>query len=481
VRGIRYFLPLLACAWGAAAPGEAGAFDDSFPRPRGAAWFVERFERIPLPVSCEPDEQSHPATPVFRGTAGDWRGFDPYYRRVPVARVRERLRRWLERNRGIERYFSIGEDAIRLYASPSDRRENRPEYVFQLGTAPTPVAFPRPAGNRAHPLQGVRIAIDPGHSGGGLAHIEERYIDMAPVPEVGGRSDLHFDEGTLALLTAQRLRRLLEGAGAEVLLTHEAIGTTVYKDFNRWRESAEFAEAVSLRLTERVFPDDFARELARWNLFRAPDTEVFRAIYNEYEMKARAERINAFHPDLTLVIHFNGTSRKNAKGDFLGTDENYSEVFIPGAFMDDELRDPASRYEFLRLLVSGDVEESVRVGGCLAGLFGSALGTPLADERIGRREPRTAMLPAGPPGVFARNLALTRRIHGPLVYGETLIQDNYQESQRLADRSLSIDQREASYRLEQVARAYYLAVLATFGNRPVPQLRRFEQLDITAQ
>jgi hypothetical protein len=61
-------------------------------------------------------------------------------------------------------------------------------------------------------------------------------------------------------------------------------------------------------------------------------------------------------------------------------------------------------------------------------------------------------------GVYARNLALTRLIHGPLCYGESLCQNHFEECIRLNAKDLEINGIRGPVRVIQVAKAYYDAL-----------------------
>jgi hypothetical protein len=70
------------------------------------------------------------------------------------------------------------------------------------------------------------------------------------------------------------------------------------------------------------------------------------------------------------------------------------------------------------------------------------------------------------PGVFCRNLALCRKINSPLVYGESLYQDNIRESALLMGTELDLNGLTTNARLQQVATSYYEGLLAFLKSRP---------------
>ena len=69
-------------------------------------------------------------------------------------------------------------------------------------------------------------------------------------------------------------------------------------------------------------------------------------------------------------------------------------------------------------------------------------------------------------GVYARNLSLTRMINGTLCYGEALCQDNLYECLALNKKDLILPEVATNERVEQVAEAYYRAILAYANKQP---------------
>jgi hypothetical protein len=67
------------------------------------------------------------------------------------------------------------------------------------------------------------------------------------------------------------------------------------------------------------------------------------------------------------------------------------------------------------------------------------------------------------PGIYCRNLALTRLIHGPLCYGETLLQDNPDEAKRLAQKDFDFNGIKLPSRIIEVAHAYINGICEYFG------------------
>lgn len=129
-------------------------------------------------------------------------------------------------------------------------------------------------------------------------------------------------------------------------------------------------------------------------------------------------------------------------------------TFVGGAFMRSDLASAEKRFEFFRLLVSDDLESSVSLSSCVVNSFESTLNVPTAAISDAKYL-REGCLATTAKGVYCRNLQLTRYVHSPLVYGETLFQDNVNEAQALSRET----DKTKNERVQQVAEAYYKGIL----------------------
>jgi hypothetical protein len=125
-------------------------------------------------------------------------------------------------------------------------------------------------------------------------------------------------------------------------------------------------------------------------------------------------------------------------------------MFIPGAFMKKEISKKENRLDFLRLSITDQLDESLLLAKEIARCTSKRLQVSLA----GKESLKTSSIYASE-GVFCRNLALTRLIHSPVCYGETLFQDNFEESKRLSREELFVGGMLASKRIEDVAKGYF--------------------------
>jgi len=338
------------------------------------------------------------------------------------------------------------------------------------------------------PLQGVRIALDPGHVGGTmeLAYLEKKFIRIRK----GNRPEIHkaiaFNEGNLALGTALLLRDSLEKLGAQVLLTRSKEGHTAFDmSYEAWLESetqqaearlglswadldGKTADGYPLRwrngaAANYIFQQELVGTDSLWWMTEATMRDIYRIPFLKADFKQRASEINAFHPDLTLILHYNIWEKNTwSAGQYLNAvDDNYCMAFIPGSFMAGELGKPETRMAFLQKALSDDIPESERLSAEVVKGFEKHLGIPAIPYDTSLRYLRAASLPTPAKGVFARNLSLTRMVNGPICFGEALYQDNLEECLRLQQKQLRLKgmRTQLPNRLKDVVNAYVEGVL----------------------
>lgn len=309
------------------------------------------------------------------------------------------------------------------------------------------------------PLAGMRIAIDPGHIAHdtALGHLEQKWIFMGiPLPHDLPKYDtVAFAEGQLTWETALILGERLRSQGAEVMYTRSGNGITAFgKTFAQWKTD-DYSRALDSLL--KLEPDNQPLNDLKSGKMKT-DRSIFRFVFKDVELRRRADLINEFHPDLTVVIHYN-VDETNAPWS-KPSHKNFCMLFVPGSFEKGELDDAESRFDFLRLLLTDDVDKSIRASEIVSKKFEAKLNVPLAkpeDAAYLVSSCRTTKAT----GVYARNLSMTRLVHGTIVYGETLYQDNWNEAVWLDNRS-AIDQASkvtTSKRVIEVAEAYYEGIL----------------------
>jgi len=369
----------------------------------------------------------------------DFSVMDCFQEKWTRGEIEERLGLFLQKDGHVGSFFSIDQEGLTLYNLPETQKDREIEYRLKFARE----RHAHRQQEKKKNLVGVKIALDPGHFGGVFARLEERYIDIPPSLE---RSDqIRFDEGTLSFLTASYLKVLLEKEGANVMITRDQIGKGVYpENFFEWlsKNPKLWSGEISLR-------------------------KLFRKQYNPLDLRARAEKINAFAPDLTIVIHYNSHDvEESSSSNNSVAANNYNLVFVPGAFCRGELAEYENRFEFLRLLASDDLHQSLCLSRAILRQFSKHLEVPVVAKEDGLRYLDRVCLQLEE-GVFARNLALTRLIHGPVCYGETLIQNNIDECRNLSRTDFVIDGKKCSSRVKQVAEAYFDGIIEfLFAEQP---------------
>ena len=310
------------------------------------------------------------------------------------------------------------------------------------------------------PLRGIKIAIDAGHIAGdtAMADFEGRIVQ---IEDTNGKNP-PFYEAKLTYATARFLEKSLLKLGAEVLLTRKKHGFSAFnKSFSDWLKN-DFQQAVKQQVTD----NKMKKERAKYWLSKADSQEIFRRFFLPLETQHRADLINAFQPDLSIVIHYNVDYPNwllfQQTGFYAPTTKNYSMVFVPGSFAKNELKRMPNRMEFLRLLAGQDLGKSIRLSEKVQQAFTQVLEVEAVPRENDLPYLQNYSILTGKEGVYARNLALTRLIHSPLCYGESLCQDNVFEYPQLIKNDVAIAEIIAPKRSQEVATAYLQGILAYF-------------------
>jgi N-acetylmuramoyl-L-alanine amidase len=304
------------------------------------------------------------------------------------------------------------------------------------------------------PLNGLRIALDPGHfaSDSASSRVEDKYLDFKIAGSGADSIRINFFESKLTWQTAIILAQQLRSAGAEVMFTREYGLTAFGKTYEQWKKD-DYPHALDSML--KVRPNDANLKKLKNTRLSQDDRLIFRFVFRDVELRKRANLINAFRPDLTVILHYNvdetNTDWKRT------TERNYNMAFTAGSFQAGELSDSEKRFDFLRLLLTDELTESITFSGAVTRRFESELRVPLATPRDATYL-QNSCLQTGQPGVFCRNLSLCRLVQGTMVYGETLYQDNVKECTQLMKAAQTASPGPDA-RTFKVAMAYYNGIL----------------------
>lgn len=306
-------------------------------------------------------------------------------------------------------------------------------------------------------LKGMRIAIDPGHLGGSyeMGEIEARCMKLG----IDSTHCIQLEEGNLTFATANILKKKLEAQGAIVMLTRPDTGVSslgiTYYEWKRRMKSRAYEDSL---LKVGLLTDKEVRSLH----INIDDSSVgmnkglFSNVFSSMDLSERSRKINEFNPDLTVIIHYN-VNEKN-KGWTHTTDKDFVMAFVGGCISSKDLKSYAGRVNFLRLLITDDIENSIQLSSLVVNNLSKDLKVPVV-----KREDASYLsehcLSTPKEGVYSRDLALARLTQGTLVYGEPLYQDNAKECMLLSGAGENITGGNTPSRIEMVANAYYKGIL----------------------
>lgn len=307
--------------------------------------------------------------------------------------------------------------------------------------------------NDGKALSGFRIAIDPGHFSITLeeALVEQKYLFFTKKNANASIDTFLIFESVLNFNTARILQKMLEEQGANVFMTKNEPGHTSFDcTFSHWMTHHKKRVLDSLK-------KENALTLQRYNLLmKADDHKFFWDFFRDYDLANRCKKMNAYLPHLSLIIHYN-VDEKNKPWE-RHSFKNFTMAFIGGAFIDDNLHKPGVKADFLRLLLTDQLDRSQDLARETVANFNKNLAIPIAKQGDADYLLNNCISTSSP-GVFCRNLALCRRVNSPLVYGESLYQDNIYETGELMKTDLDLYGLKANKRLVKVANSYYDAIL----------------------
>ncbi|MEM6734637.1 MAG: N-acetylmuramoyl-L-alanine amidase [Bacteroidota bacterium] len=332
------------------------------------------------------------------------------------------------------------------------------EFYNRKGTGPIYYEGKLPEFERELPINftELRIAIDPGHFAGSWKEaLQERKYIKIQGEALGEEEDIEFYESQLTWATYEILKEELESRGATVFVSRDRGESAVGKSFDEW-----YAEDFETDIKSLKASKDLSPEVANYLLRSQSKWESFKYVYKYMDFVGRSRRINDFKPHITLIIHYNADeySDRLQKRYWEPSFSNYSMFFVPGGFLSNELRKQDARIEFLRLLVTPDLSASIAMADKLRLSHQEILGVEAYPTDYPSNVLEYFSNYTGIPGVYARNLYLTRAIESPVVYCESLYQDNVDEAKLLAKRDFEINGIKTSTRIKEVANAYIKAL-----------------------
>jgi hypothetical protein len=266
------------------------------------------------------------------------------------------------------------------------------------------------------PLDGLRVAIDPGHIGGPWAQMEERstrYRGSAPV-----------QEGDLNLITGRILKEELINMGASVYVVRDSTEpVTPYRPSDFIEPARELLVAHSSHATNlHALPPDKLNLLFGSRLMELSEFLFYRCS----EIIERGNRIrNNFVPDITVTLYIDATP---GSGRGHVTNGNANIFFVGGSYTRTEMADPEMQRRCVYKMVEGGADIEAEVAADIAGVFTQRTG--LGPVKYGDSSTTRAVIPNNA-YVVARNLAANREYDGPVVCTEPYFMNNKTVYQRL--------------------------------------------------
>ncbi|MDF1751352.1 MAG: N-acetylmuramoyl-L-alanine amidase [Verrucomicrobiales bacterium] len=326
-----------------------------------------------------------------------WENLDAYQNTITAARLQEM----------IETVYAVGDtwkEVINIEPEQATIQTDKGSYVLKL--LPEGAEMPQEVKRYWNdgPLQGLHIAIDPGHIGGDFAGIEER--------QFGFPEDKPVREGEMTLQTAKRLKPMLEEMGAKVSLvrsTNEPVTKTRTKDYLQMYRSVNPG-----------VPDGLLMPYAT------------RRFYRRAEIVERARVVNEeLKPDMVLCLHYNASSGSGAWSNPSSpvlVDENHYHMLMNGAYTSGEVLDEGDRFQMIERILQRIHEQEAAVAKVVAEIFVEETALPPYEYDPNSSRAKNV---GGDPYLWARNLLANRSYTCPVLYFEPYVMNNIEVYARI--------------------------------------------------
>ncbi len=299
----------------------------------------------------------------------------------------------------------------------------------------------------------LKIMIDPGHIAGNMqmAHIEQKFLHFSKQNHLSLKQDsIDIAEGVLTFQTATILKNMLEEKGVKVALTRKENSTSFGYTYDEWITKFKKKTLDSLLSINKITVQKHKQLLGE------SSSKFFISFFKDYELQQRARIINAYKPDLTVIIHYN-VDEKNTDWK-KPSDKDFCMAFIPGCLIADNLKTAQSKINLLRLLLTDDLNESEKISSLVVNQLSNQLSIPGA-KKTDASYLSEHCLSSPSNGVYSRNLALCRMVQTPLVYGECLYQDSEKEYFDLTQNTETSYGVKTNKRIVLAAQSFYKAII----------------------
>ena len=335
------------------------------------------------------------------GEDPDWSALDSYQRTM----TREEFVEALET---VYLPYGFDEELITIYPGYALIRKDshRPETSYRIDFSAwkdPSIATSSETIRRSSPLEGVVIAIDPGHIGGAFSEMERRHFQIGLDPVV--------KEGDLTLIVAKKLEIRLAEVGAKPVLLRTDTNPVTEK-----RPGDFYHEAVAIEQQFWLEANNFSTQASPWEtewFKRRVEERMEMLFYRVSEIQARARLINeSIRPDLTIAVHFNVAPWKESTRQVL-PEVNHMHILVHGTYMPAELALDDVRFHLFRKLLSRNHEVEIPLSSSVANTLLARTGL-----RPFTYAGKNASNQGGNQAVWARNLLANRLYDGPVVFLE---------------------------------------------------------------
>jgi hypothetical protein len=331
----------------------------------------------------------------------DWSNLDAYQHTITRAEFSRLINQVYTPDGEFWKYVQIDDSRAIIFSDPGHRQPLFTLFFAASDGACAPLPFKYKTQAISHdssrPLQGLRIALDPGHIGGDWARLEGRYFKIGDDPSV--------EEAKLNMMTCDLLAERLQADGATIVWAkHSYEPTTDLRPDSLHREAIA---ALALR------PDTTKKISGEPAIQRMIANEAALLFYRVAEIRARADRVNDLHPDLTICVHYNADDWGNPDRPSLVSNSRLV-IFINGAYEKSELATDDVKYDLLRKLLDRDAVQEERGCAYVGQQMLDTLRYPPEAYAAGYFAKHVTHVPS----VYARNLLANRLYHGPVIYCE---------------------------------------------------------------
>lgn len=314
------------------------------------------------------------------------------------------------------------------------------------------IEHPKRTGTKGKSLKGVKVAIDAGHLAGSFSEAmqEQKFLYFVKDSILHPTDTVKLYEAELTYKTSLILKHMIEEEGGEVFLTRPVSGLTTFGcRYSYWFANHKQRVLDSLVNVKRMEPQEYKK------LLKLDEYKFFWEFFRDHELRNRAKIINQYKPDVTLIIHYN-VDEKNVPWKKV-SQNNYTMAFIGGCYTPELFEKPKAKYNFLRLLITDQLNRSEKLAGYTVSHFNEYLKIPTACSNDADYLTNNC-ISTKIHGVYSRQLTLCNIINSPLVYGESLYQDNEEECERLMDMSKIYYGIQTNERVFLVAKSYFEAL-----------------------